>query len=199
MTDLTEDPRYGQKGWTLIYPANGGRPYFVKVMPRKQRASPRALRFANLRVGDMLLRKVKWTEIHGFKPEPKAALLHQSTANDNRIEEIREATGFAICEHRWFDPVKGEVDPVAGQLVAVRWITNHGLSRSLVPHTIRGLASQGYHQLADDQARLVLEWLAQRDDLVRRHDAGELTQAEVRAAYRGWPMLLRDLGLEEVR
>lgn len=194
MSDPTKDPRYGQPGWTLIYPLNGGTPYFVKQGPRKQRASPRALRFANLRVGDVLMRKVHWTET---RAAPGQTIM--PVANSNHIEEIKTAQGFAICEHRWTDPVRGEHDPVAGQLVAVRWITARGLAPSLTPHTIRGLASQGYHPMTDDQARHVLDWLAQRDAINARHEAGEITVAEARMIYRPWAMLLRDVGLEEKR
>lgn len=191
--DPTKDPRYCAPGWTLIYPANGGHPYFVQCNPRKRRKPGRALRFAEARVGDVVLKRFQWRqEVHVPPAVPDCSI-----ANDNRKTEVLAGFGLAIIEHRWFDPVAGEKDPTAGEMVAVRALLSNGPAASLTRHTLRGLASNGYLPLTEDQSHAALEWVAQRDGIMQRVDAGALTVEEARAIYRPWRMLLRDLGIEE--
>lgn len=184
--DPTSDPRYGQDGWTLIRPGNGPA-YFVRSRKTKPRAKPRALRFADVAEGDVLIHRAK------FKIREQTAGRHLA-ANDDWRDVTREVLGFAIVEHVWFDPVAGEDDPVAGQFVAVRGITAHGLAPSLSKHTRRGLASQGFYPLPELEGRAVADWVAARESLIARHDAGELSAAEVRAAHTPWRVLMRKLG-----
>lgn len=187
--DPTKDQRYGAPGWTLIHPVQGP-PYFVEQRPPKQRAKPRALRFHDVNVGEVVRHQGLWQRDY----DDPAAL---ESANDNRRTQRGLAHGFAIVEHRWFDPVAGDRDPIAGQLVAVRRISWRGLDGGLTKHTIRGLASQGYHRLPPADGVAVLEWLRARDELIQRHEAGEITPEEARAAHRPWRMLLADIGFGE--
>jgi len=184
-----KDPRYGKPGWTLIYPVSGP-PYFVERQEPKQRAKPRALRFADVQVGEIVRHQALWR----FEVADPTSL---ESANDNRRTKSGVAHGFGIIEHRWFDPVAGERDPIAGELVAVRRISWRGPERGLTKHTIRGLASQGYHRLPPADGVAVLEWLRARDALLQRHEAGEITAEEARAMHRPWLMLLADIGFGE--
>lgn len=172
---------------TWITDGSGTR--WVPVPPRKRRRSPRALRFANLREGEVLIHRHKWrVERH----DPARLML----ANDNSRTETGTSISFAIAERLWFDPVAGEDDPVAGQMVGVRALTSHGPARSMRSHTLRGLASNGYHPATPEQSAEVLRWMADRDRLLERFDAGEITAVEARAAHRPWRVLLRDIGLD---
>lgn len=90
-------------------------------VPPKRRAPPRIIKFANIKVGDQL----------------KAARAVY--------------TGYFMVTDTWFDPVKGQRDPAAGEMVAVQRISQTGeLVGSKWPHSKRGLASQGYDYLGFD-------------------------------------------------
>ncbi len=103
---------------TWITDADGSR--WVDTPVRKRRKSPRALRFANVKVGDQLV-------------------LPPSNDWYSRIPEHYVVTDL------WFDPVAGQEDELKGRMVAIRLIGDdgspYGHKRS---HTIRGLASQRY-------------------------------------------------------
>jgi hypothetical protein len=103
---------------TWIVDGNGTR--WVEVPQRKRRKSPRALRFANIKVGDQLM----------LKPKPN---WHRGIPH------------YIIVTDLWFDPVAGQEDPVAGQMVGYSQITMSGDVRPRKSSTtIRGLASQQY-------------------------------------------------------
>jgi hypothetical protein len=166
---------------------------WVPHEPRKRRKPGRALRFADLKPGDVLIHRAKWKhEVH----VPPTLETH-TLANDNRRVETGVAVGFALCEARWFDPVAGESDPIAGEMVAVRALTDRGAAPSLWRHTLRGLASNGYHPTTPEQGEAVRRWMADRDRLMARVNAAEITVEEARAAYRPYRMLLRDVGLDD--
>ena len=161
---------------------------WVPVQPRKRRKPGRAVRFANLQSGDILIHRAQWQrEVHVKHAVP--------VANDDRRTEQGTAVGFAMCEHRWFDPVKGERDETAGQMASVRIITSHGLAPHLGAHTLRGLASNGYWPASKEQGAAIREWLALRERVVAAFDAGEMTRAEARLAYKPWAVLLHECGL----
>lgn len=94
---------------------------WVDVAAKKKRTSPRAVRFADLKVGDQLM-------------------LAQIDFNHRRY------VNYFLVTDRWFDPVAGQMNEVAGQMVALVNLT-YGVKRKS-SHTLRGLASKGY-QYAD--------------------------------------------------
>jgi hypothetical protein len=100
---------------------DGSGTQWVEVPLRKRRKSPRAVRFAEIKVGDQLMRK--WT------------------AYDARID-----VWYYVVTDLWFDPVAGQKDETAGRMVAIRSIDPQTGEPRLrkEPHTIRGLASQGF-------------------------------------------------------
>lgn len=103
---------------TWITDSGGTR--WVEPVPRKRRKPGRALRFANLEVGQQLMRR------------PKA-------------NWYRKIPQYYLVTDRWFDPVAGQTDPVAGQMVALCDIKSNGeLSKRKSGTTLRGLASQQY-------------------------------------------------------
>lgn len=164
---------------------------WVEPVPRKRRKASRAVRFADLAPGDVLIHRSKWK--HEIYDRTTRDL---SIANDNARTEQGQVIGFAFCEHRWFDPVRGERDDTAGQMAAVRAITGSGRGPSLYPHTLRGLAQNGYWPATSDQSATIRTWLAQREAIIARYDAGELSVEEARAGYKPWVMMLRECGLD---
>jgi hypothetical protein len=110
----------------MTWVTDGTGTHWVEVPPKKQRKSPRALRFAALKVGDQLILKPRsWW--------------------DRKIP-----IGYVVTD-MWFDPVAGQHDEVAGRMVALRRIDGAGeLRGSKAAHTLRGLASQGYHYAGQD-------------------------------------------------
>ena len=95
---------------------------WVDIPVRKRRKSPRAVRFANVKVGDQLMKI--WKDIVRGGP----------------------VTWYYVVTDLWFDPVKGQDSPVAGEMVGLRQIKPSGdLYQRKEPHTKRGLASQGFH------------------------------------------------------
>jgi hypothetical protein len=98
---------------------------WVEPVPHKRRKSPRAIRFAELKVGDQIKRI--W-----------------------RTNGFREHESHYVVTDRWFDPVSGQRDAVGGEMVAVRRINERGdvVGRKM-RHTLRGLASQGFNYAGD--------------------------------------------------
>lgn len=126
------------------------------VHPRKARKrtkAARALRFANIQVGDQLMRREvsRWST---YAKDPNAA-------NDPAIIQHEKDSGYsyAVVTDLWFDPVKGETDPISGQMVAIRWLRQGKEVGSKQPHTRRGLAMQGYHFADRDE---IAHWDAVR-------------------------------------
>lgn len=112
----------------ITWDESGGR--WTEVPPRKRRKPSRAVRFADIKVGDQLKR-------------PEAAYL---------IAGDRTLVRYYVVTDLWFDPVAGQDDPIAGQMVAIRRIdprTGEPIQRKQ-PHTRRGLAMQGFHYAGID-------------------------------------------------
>lgn len=172
---------------TLITDGFGTR--WVEPTPKKRRKKPRALRFADLSPDTILIHRSKSKSVRS----PKHDL---PVANDDELVIERSHVGFAIVEHRWFDPCAGQTDPTAGEMVAVRPITSHGRGGSMWPHTLRGLAMQGYDYATPEQAGLVRAWMLQREAIVAAFDAGEITIEEARVRAKPFATLLRECGIE---
>lgn len=108
---------------------------WVEYAERKRRKPARALRFAGLIIGDQLMEKA-------------------------RGDWGRKFPTFWLVTDLWFDPVAGQRDGTAGRMVAVIRIDQHGeLVGEKYRHTLRGLASQGFHyakhdRIAECKARL---------------------------------------------
>lgn len=178
------DPRYGAKGWTLIWPTQG-QPYFVKVAPKKRRARPRALRFADLKAGDVLVHRQKAVTVK----RPREADLVAA----NEIEEVNRFASFCIVEHRWFDPCAGHDDRWAGEMAGVCSINHNGKVPTPYPHTLRGLAMQGFHYATAEQAERVRAFIEERELLIAAFDTGLLTREEALLRSTPYRDLVRDL------
>ena len=94
---------------------------WVELPQRKRRKSPRAVRFAAIKVGDQLMRR--WKTYDG-----------------------KTTVWYYVVTDLWFDPVAGQRDETAGRMVAIRSIDSRtGEPRSHKErHTVRGLALQGF-------------------------------------------------------
>jgi hypothetical protein len=119
---------------TWIY--DGDKPrIWVEIPLPKRRKSPRALRFANLAVGDQLIKE--WTSKGwrgGIDDMNKPAI------------ELSKNIWYYLVTDLWFDPVAGQDNDVAGRMVAIVHIDHHGFPHSRKEqHTLRGLASEGFH------------------------------------------------------
>lgn len=175
---------------TLIHDQNGSR--WVRQQPRKRRASPKAIRFAELKAGDVLIHRAKWKMEKGV-----AAPEGVTRANDNSETVEGTAIGFAICEDRWFDPVAGQKNIWAGEMASVRRIDYRGRGNDKTGHTLRGLAQQGYHLATPEQAAKLIAFADERDRLTAAWKAGELTTEEGRLQATPFRQLLRDIDLED--
>lgn len=106
---------------------------WVEVPVRKRRKSPRALRFANLKVGDQIMKV--WTQ-RGWK------------GGDDHKQPPREFSrrvAYYIVTDLWFDPVEGQSNPVAGQMVGIVTVRENGEpGHHKEKHTLRGLAAQSF-------------------------------------------------------
>jgi hypothetical protein len=105
---------------TIIVTDSGTR--WVEIPPRKRRKPGRALRFAEIKVSDQLM-------------------LRHATYQG------RQGTWYYVVCDVWFDPVAGQKDEIAGQMVALQRISPRtgDIEPHKYGHTKRGLASQGYH------------------------------------------------------
>lgn len=115
---------------TTIY-KDGQPPIWIDVtVNRKRRKPSRALRFAELKVGDQLMKRPYGGD-YG-----------------------RHSTYYLVTD-LWFDPVAGQHDETAGRMVGlVRLGTDgepHGTKSST---TLRGLASQQYHYSSIDYSAI---------------------------------------------
>ena len=116
---------------TWIIDGNGTR--WVEETVRKRRKSPRAVRFADIKVGDQVMKTYTnkgWRR--GDNPqEPPTA--------------ISQATWYYVVTDLWFDPVAGQDNHVAGEMVGIARISSDGnINPRKEPHSKRGLASQGF-------------------------------------------------------
>ncbi len=176
----------------MTWVTDGSGTRWIESIPRKRRKAGRALRFADLAPGDVLIHRVKWKrEVHDHGGRDIR------TANDNSRTEEGLIIGFAFCEHRWFDPVRGKSDETSGMMAAIRPVTGRGRGVLLYAHTLRGLAQNGYWPATSEQSSTFRAWLAQRETVQARYDLGELTVDEARAQYQPWIMMLRACGLDE--
>lgn len=97
---------------------------WVEYPKRKRRKSPRALRFAEVKVGDQVMLEPNG---HWYRKIPQ----------------------YFIVTDLWFDPVAGEENETAGRMVAYRAIGEDGEPCGRKRGTtLRGLASQQF-QYAD--------------------------------------------------
>jgi hypothetical protein len=102
--------------------------------PQRRRKPARALRFAEIKVGDQLMvsyvTKYLTTDGTGGWIEASDPL----------------AVWYWIVTDLFFDPVAGEYDELAGRMVAIKRLDRHTGEpmQGKRSHTIRGLASNGY-------------------------------------------------------
>ena len=93
-------------------------------LPRRKRRNPRrALKFGNVEVGDQLV--------------------HAHSLPGDMNPRYNMPVYYLVTD-RWFDPVKGEDDPIKGQMVGLAQIDARGIPGSKSATTVRGLASQQY-------------------------------------------------------
>ncbi|MTJ94041.1 MAG: hypothetical protein F8N36_14460 [Desulfovibrio sp.] len=70
------------------------------------------------------------------------------------MQKSRDSLYFLVTD-RWFDPVIGQDDPVAGEMVGIRRIGQDGdLVGRKYAHTVRGLAAQQFHPAGLDYVAL---------------------------------------------
>lgn len=104
---------------TWITDGSGTR--WVDIPQRPRRKPARALRFAALKIGDQI-----------YRPPQK--------------DWYRKIPIYYVVTDLWFDPVEGQDDPIAGQMVGFAHICEDGtVGGRKTSTTIRGLASQQYH------------------------------------------------------
>lgn len=103
---------------------HGNETTWIEPRPKRRRPTPRALRFGAIKVGDQLMK-----------------------AWDGMYEGGQKVVWYYLVSDLWFDPVAGQHVPLAGSMVAIQSIdyrTGEPRDRKEA-HTIRGLASQGFH------------------------------------------------------
>lgn len=95
-------------------------------MTRPRRKPPRALKFAEVQVGDQVMQasSLDWP---GMPPEWQ-----------------RKNVRYYLITDMWSDPVAGQYDPVKGQMIGLARIREDGSLEPKTSTTIRGLASQQY-------------------------------------------------------
>lgn len=183
----------------MTWITDGTGTYWVEPPLKVRRRAPRALRFADLRPGAILIHRSKSVMTH-FEERDRFQAKGRDLpfANDDakEVTTVTPTVGLALCTDRWFDPVAGQEDRLKGEMAGIRMISNHGLVGSKWPHTLRGLASQGYHWASDEQADRVRAFIAERSDLQDEWRAGRLTSEEARLRSTPWGTLLRELGLD---
>jgi hypothetical protein len=157
---------------------------------RKRRRPPRALRFADLEVGTVLIHRSKWKSLHYDKPFVEAI------ANDNTREQTNIGWSFAIVEDRWFDPCQGQFDRLKGEMVGVREVGPNGLWKTKFAHTLRGLASNGYDYATAAQAERIRAFIVEREEIISAWEAGAITTAEARLRATSWQRMIAELTAE---
>lgn len=98
---------------------------WVEAPPRKKRALGKR-RFEDVKVGDYVMRD----RVSGW--------------TGNRTSGSSKSREYAVVTDLWFDPVKGQREREHGEMVAIRWIMEGVPVSSKWPHTLRGLATNGY-------------------------------------------------------
>lgn len=109
---------------------------WVEPTPPKRRKSPMPKRFASLKVGDQIMQAT----------ESKRTIRDPNCANDKYITvPYTKSLHYFIVTDMWFDPVRGQSDPVAGQMVGFAAINQRGeVSKRKSSMPIRGFASQRF-------------------------------------------------------
>jgi hypothetical protein len=160
---------------TIVVDGSGTR--WVEVPRTKRRRAPRALRFAEIKVGDQLVcrRKARW-ETYEKRPI--------QTANIDPLmrKHEKETITYAIVTDLWFDPVAGEEDPISGQMVAIRYLRDGEPVGNKWSHTRRGLATNSYHYADFD---VIEHYRRLREGI----EAGEVTGISKGKVYRRRPKL----------
>lgn len=110
---------------TWIRDENGTRWVELPVRERRHLTGPR--RFDAVKVGDFLMQDSISNWFGGGK----------SGSTQQRY--------YAVVTDLWFDPVRGEHEHQKGEMVAIQMILNGRPAGSKRGHTIRGLASNGWH------------------------------------------------------
>lgn len=107
---------------TWITDSNGTR--WVEPVKRKERKPPRALRFADVKVGDQIMHAVESKRI----------------VNGVEVPYMRGVHYYVVTD-LWDDPVEGQSDPLKGKMVGYAQIDDRGeVSNRKSKTTIRGLA-----------------------------------------------------------
>ena len=123
----------------MTWVTDGSGTRWIEYPPIKRRKSPRAIRFASIKVGDQVMKTHK-----------------VQRARKDEVTEYSKTTWYYVVTDLWFDPVKGQDNHVAGEMVAIVSIKENGaLCSRKEPHTKRGLASQGFHYADRDYISLV--------------------------------------------
>jgi len=118
----------------VTWVTDGSGPCWVEIPKKKPRKSPRAVRFAEIKVGDQIMRV--WTSKgwRGGKDDFKGPAV-----------ELSQTTWYYIVTDIWFDPVAGQRNPLAGKMIAISHIIENGEPYAhKEAHTVRGLASEGF-------------------------------------------------------
>lgn len=119
----------------MTWITDGGGTRWVEIPTRKRRRSPRALRFADIKVGDQLMKVWRQTGWRGGKDDMKGPPV-----------DLSRCVWYYAVTDLWFDPVRGQENRVAGEMVGIVRINQDGTyALRKEPHTKRGLASQGFH------------------------------------------------------
>lgn len=180
-----DDWRYGHPDWTLVTDAMGSR--FVERAQRKRRRAPRALRFEQLKVGAVLLKRTKNRSIHYDPP------FMEAIANDNGREEIAIRNEFAIVEDRWFDPCQGQFDRLKGEMASVRPVGPNGAWQTKLAHTLRGLASQGFDHVSDEAADRIRAFVKERAEIIAAWTSGEISTSEAQLRASSYRRMMEEL------
>lgn len=113
----------------------------------KGRRKPKPLRFAAIKVGDILIQRRN--TITACRPQRPLAV-----ANDDPQETIyvpTVATYYAVVTDRWFDPVYGQSDESVGQMVGLQyWADGHPIG-SKWSHNLLGLARAKWNYATPDE------------------------------------------------
>jgi hypothetical protein len=180
-----DDWRYGHPDWTLVTDATGSR--FVEQIQRKRRRAPRALRFDQLEVGAVLLKRTKDRFTHYDPP------FMEAIANDNGREEIAIRNQFGIVEDRWFDPCQGQVDRLKGEMASVRMVGPNGAWLTKLSHTLRGLASQGFDYASEAAADRIRAFVEERKVIIAAWTAGEISTSEAQLRASSYRRMMEEL------
>lgn len=162
---------------------------WVEPNPRKRRRGAQNIRFRDLKPGTVLISRTKSISYVTVPARP-------GTANDNAFEQVKITSGVALCEDRWFDPVLGQADELAGQMASIRYIFWNGIHGQKRAHTLRGLSQAGYSYATPEQAREALRFVEEVSTLRAAVESGKMTMEEARLRHTPWALLTRRMGLE---